>query len=106
MVAWNLEDGTIHRFAAKKVILATGGYGRAYFSATSRTPAPGDGNAMVLRAGLPMQDPEFVQFHPTGIYGAGAPITGFSRRRRRLPDQLGRRTLRGALRLGPKDGEP
>jgi succinate dehydrogenase / fumarate reductase flavoprotein subunit len=75
VMAWNLEDGTIHRFAAKMVVLATGGYGRAYFSCTSAHTCTGDGNAMVLRAGLPLQDMEFVQFHPTGIYGAGCLIT-------------------------------
>jgi len=74
-----LEDGTIHRFAAHKTILATGGYGRAYFSATSAHTCTGDGNAMVARAGLPLQDLEFVQFHPTGIYGAGCLITEGSR---------------------------
>jgi succinate dehydrogenase / fumarate reductase flavoprotein subunit len=75
VVAWNLEDGTVHRFAAKMVVLATGGYGRAYFSATSAHTCTGDGNGMVARAGLPLQDMEFVQFHPTGIYGAGCLIT-------------------------------
>ena len=75
VMAWNLDDGTIHRFRAKKVILATGGYGRAYFSATSAHTCTGDGGGMVLRAGLPLQDLEFVQFHPTGIYGAGCLIT-------------------------------
>jgi len=75
LIAMNLEDGTIHRFRAKKTILATGGYGRAYFSCTSAHTCTGDGNAMVLRAGLPLQDMEFVQFHPTGIYGAGVLIT-------------------------------
>ena len=75
VVAWNLDDGTMHRFRAKMVILATGGYGRAYFSCTSAHTCTGDGNAMVLRAGLPVQDMEFVQFHPTGIYGAGCLIT-------------------------------
>ena len=75
VMAWNLDDGSIHRFRAKKVILATGGYGRAYFSATSAHTCTGDGGGMVLRAGLPMQDMEFVQFHPTGIYGAGCLIT-------------------------------
>jgi succinate dehydrogenase / fumarate reductase flavoprotein subunit len=69
------EDGSIHRFKAQAVVLATGGYGRAYFSATSAHTCTGDGNAMVLRAGLPLQDMEFVQFHPTGIYGAGVLIT-------------------------------
>jgi len=75
LVAWNLEDGTLHRFNAKMVVLATGGYGRVYFSCTSAHTCTGDGNAMVLRAGLPLQDMEFVQFHPTGIYGAGCLIT-------------------------------
>lgn len=75
VVAWNLDDGTIHRFHSHMVILATGGYGRAYFSCTSAHTCTGDGNAMVLRAGLPLQDMEFVQFHPTGIYGAGCLIT-------------------------------
>jgi succinate dehydrogenase / fumarate reductase flavoprotein subunit len=75
VVAMCMEDGSIHRFRAHQTILATGGYGRAYFSATSAHTCTGDGNAMVLRAGLPCQDMEFVQFHPTGIYGAGCLIT-------------------------------
>jgi succinate dehydrogenase / fumarate reductase, flavoprotein subunit len=75
VVAMCLEDGTIHTFRAQKTILATGGYGRAYFSCTSAHTCTGDGNAMVLRAGLPLQDMEFIQFHPTGIYGAGVLIT-------------------------------
>src|SRR3954447_19926663 len=75
VMAWNLEDGTLHRFRAHLVVMATGGYGRAYFSAASAHTCTGDGNAMVLRAGLPLQDMEFVQFHPTGIYGAGCLIT-------------------------------
>jgi succinate dehydrogenase / fumarate reductase flavoprotein subunit len=75
VTAWKLDDGTLHRFQAQLVILATGGYGRAYFSCTSAHTCTGDGNAMVLRAGLPLQDMEFVQFHPTGIYGAGVLIT-------------------------------
>jgi len=75
VIAWCLEDGTLHRFAAHMIVLATGGYGRAYFSCTSAHTCTGDGNAMVLRAGLPLQDMEFVQFHPTGIYGAGCLIT-------------------------------
>ena len=79
VVALKMDDGTIHRFRAHLVILATGGYGRAYFSATSAHTCTGDGNAMVLRAGLPLQDMEFVQFHPTGIYGAGCLITEGSR---------------------------
>lgn len=75
VLAWNLTDGTLHRFRAHQTVLATGGYGRAYFSCTSAHTCTGDGNAMVLRAGLPLQDMEFVQFHPTGIYGAGCLIT-------------------------------
>ena len=75
VVALNMEDGTLHRFRAHKTVLATGGYGRAYFSCTSAHTCTGDGNAMVLRAGLPLQDMEFVQFHPTGVYGAGVLIT-------------------------------
>jgi succinate dehydrogenase / fumarate reductase, flavoprotein subunit len=75
VMALNMEDGTIHRFRAHQTILATGGYGRAYFSATSAHTCTGDGTAMALRAGLPAQDMEFVQFHPTGIYGAGCLIT-------------------------------
>jgi succinate dehydrogenase / fumarate reductase flavoprotein subunit len=79
VVALKLDDGTIHRFRARMTILATGGYGRAYFSCTSAHICTGDGNAMVLRAGLPLQDMEFVQFHPTGVYGAGVLITEGSR---------------------------
>jgi succinate dehydrogenase / fumarate reductase, flavoprotein subunit len=79
VVALCLADGTMHRFRAKKTILATGGYGRAYFSCTSAHTCTGDGSAMVLRAGLPLEDMEFVQFHPTGIYGAGVLITEGSR---------------------------
>jgi len=75
VIAMSMDDGTIHRFRAKRTILATGGYGRTYFSCTSAHTCTGDGNAMVLRAGLPLQDMEFVQFHPTGIYGAGVLIT-------------------------------
>ncbi|HEY2444489.1 MAG TPA: succinate dehydrogenase flavoprotein subunit [Rhizomicrobium sp.] len=75
LVAWNLDDGSMHRFRAHKVILATGGYGRIYFSCTGAHTQTGDGNGMVLRAGLPLQDMEFVQFHPTGIYGVGVLIT-------------------------------
>jgi succinate dehydrogenase / fumarate reductase, flavoprotein subunit len=75
VVALCLDDGSIHRFRSQMTILATGGYGRAYFSCTSAHTCTGDGNAMVLRAGLPLQDMEFVQFHPTGIYGAGCLIT-------------------------------
>src|ERR1700730_14604337 len=75
VMAWNLEDGSIHRFRAHMVILATGGYGRTYLTCTSAHTCTGDGNAMVLRAGLPLQDMEFIRFHPTGIYGAGCLIT-------------------------------
>ena len=75
VIAWNLADGTIHVFRAQMVVLATGGYGRAYFSATSAHTCTGDGGGMAARAGVPLQDMEFVQFHPTGIYGAGCLIT-------------------------------
>jgi succinate dehydrogenase / fumarate reductase flavoprotein subunit len=75
IIAWKLDDGTLHRFRAKMTVLATGGYGRSYFSATSAHTCTGDGNGMVARAGLPLQDMEFVQFHPTGIYGSGCLIT-------------------------------
>ncbi len=75
VVCWKLDDGTIHLFNAKMTVLATGGYGRAYFSCTSAHTCTGDGGGMVARAGLPLQDMEFVQFHPTGIYGAGTLIT-------------------------------
>ncbi len=79
VMAWNLADGTLHRFRGHQTVLATGGYGRAYFSCTSAHTCTGDGNAMALRAGVPLQDMEFVQFHPTGIYGAGCLITEGSR---------------------------
>ena len=75
ILAWKLDDGTLHRFNAKMVVLATGGYGRAYFSATSAHTCTGDGGGMVARQGLALQDMEFVQFHPTGIYGSGTLIT-------------------------------
>ncbi len=75
VMAWNLDDGTIHRFRCRKTVLATGGYGRAYFSCTSAHTCTGDGNGMIARAGLALQDHEFVQFHPTGIYGSGCLIT-------------------------------
>jgi succinate dehydrogenase / fumarate reductase flavoprotein subunit len=75
VLAWKLDDGTLHLFNAKMTVLATGGYGRAYFSATSAHTCTGDGGGMVARQGLPLQDMEFVQFHPTGIYGAGCLIT-------------------------------
>ena len=75
IIAWNLTDGTIHRFRSHITIIATGGYGKVYQTATSAHTCTGDGNAMILRAGLPLQDMEFVQFHPTGIYGVGCLIT-------------------------------
>lgn len=75
VLAWNLDDGSLHRFWGQQTVLATGGYGRAYFSATSAHTCTGDGGGMALRAGLPLQDMEFVQFHPTGVYGAGCLIT-------------------------------
>lgn len=74
-LAYNIEDGNIHKFNARETILATGGYGRCYFSATSAHTCTGDGNAMVLRKGIPLQDSEFIQFHPTGVYGAGVLLT-------------------------------
>jgi len=79
IVAWNLDDGSLHIFKAHIVVMATGGYGRAYFSATSAHTCTGDGGGMAVRAGLPLEDMEFVQFHPTGIYGAGCLITEGSR---------------------------
>src|SRR5256884_6244845 len=79
VVAINLDDGAIHRFRAHMTVLATGGYGRTYFSCTSAHTCTGDGNAMVLRAGLPLQDMEFVQFHPTRVYGARVLITAGAR---------------------------
>ena len=75
VLALSMEDGSIHRFLGQRTVLATGGYGRVYFSCTSAHTCTGDGNAMALRAGLPLQDMEFVQFHPTGVYGAGVLIT-------------------------------
>ena len=98
VTAWNLEDGTIHRFRAQIVVLATGGYGRTYLSCTSAHTCTGDGNGMVLRAGLPCQDMEFVQFHPTGIFPRRLPDHRRRARRRRLSDQQRRRALHGALR--------
>lgn len=79
VLAWNLDDGTLHRFRGHQTVLATGGYGRAYFSCTSAHTCTGDGGGMALRAGVPLQDMEFVQFHPTGIYGSGCLITEGSR---------------------------
>ncbi len=75
VMAWNLEDGSMHRFRAQEVVLATGGYGRAYLSCTSAHTCTGDGGGMAIRAGLPTQDMEFVQFHPTGIFPAGCLLT-------------------------------
>jgi succinate dehydrogenase / fumarate reductase, flavoprotein subunit len=75
LLAWNMDDGTLHRFRAHQTVLATGGYGRVYFSCTAAHTCTGDGNAMVLRAGLPLEDMEFTQFHPSGIYGSGCLIT-------------------------------
>jgi len=75
VMAYNMADGTIHRMKANQTVLATGGYGRAYFSCTSAHTCTGDGGGMIARAGLPLEDPEFVQFHPTGIYGAGCLMT-------------------------------
>ncbi len=97
VTAWQLDTGEIHVFRAHLVILATGGYGRAYFSATSAHTCTGDGNAMTLRAGLPLQDMEFVQSPPDGHLWIGLPDHRRRARRRRLPDQLGRRALHGAL---------
>ena len=79
VLAWNIAEGTLHRFRAHRTVLATGGYGRVYFSCTAAHTCTGDGNAMALRAGLPLQDMEFTQFHPTGIYGSGCLITEGSR---------------------------
>jgi succinate dehydrogenase / fumarate reductase flavoprotein subunit len=96
VVAWNLDDGTIHRFSAKMVVLATGGYGRAYFSAR-RPHLHRRRQWHGARAGLPLQDMEFVQFHPTGIYGAGCLITEGARGEGGYLVQLRRRALHGAL---------
>lgn len=75
VIAWNLEEGCLHKFWAKNTVIATGGYERAYFSCTAAHTSTGDGTAMVTRAGLPLQDLEFIQFHPTGIYGVGVLVT-------------------------------
>lgn len=80
VLALNMEDGTLHRIQAKNTVLATGGYGRTYFSCTSAHTCTGDGNGMAMRAGLPHQDSEFVQFHPTGIYGTNQLSSGFPSR--------------------------
>src|ERR1700685_1728995 len=79
LLAWSMEDGTLHRFRAPRTRLATGGYGRVYFSCTAAHTCTGDGNAMALRARLPLEDMEFTQFHPTGIYGSGCLVTEGSR---------------------------
>ena len=97
VVAINLDDGTIHRFSAQMTILATGGYGRIYASCTGAHTQTGDGNAMVLRAGLPLQDMEFVQFHPTGVYGAGVLITEGARGEGAYLVNCPGRALHGAL---------
>jgi succinate dehydrogenase / fumarate reductase, flavoprotein subunit len=96
MLAWNMEDGTLHRFRAHSTVLATGGYGRVYFSCTAAHACTGDGNAMALRAGLPLEDMEFTQFHPSGIYGSGCLITEGARGEGGYY-QFARRTVHGAL---------
>ena len=112
LIALCLEDGTLHRFRAQLTVLATGGYGRVYFSCTSAHTCTGDGNAMVLRAGLPLQDMEFVQFHPSGHLWRRLPDHRGRARRGRLSHQRRRRALHGALRAvgqGPRlarRGEP
>ncbi len=98
VLALDMAAGTLHRFLAQATILATGGYGRAYFSCTSAHTCTGDGNGMVLRAGLPLQDMEFVQFHPTGIYGAGCLITEGVRGEGGILRNSDGRALHGALR--------
>ena len=104
VVALCMDDGSIHRFRAQAVVLATGGYGRIYFTATSAHTCTGDGNAMVLRAGLPLQDMEFVQFHPTGIYGVGRADHRRRARRGRLSHQLAKASASwSAMRRSAKD---
>src|SRR3546814_14522200 len=94
VIALCMDDGSVHRFRSQAVVLATGGYGRTYFSATSAHTCTGDGGGMVLRAGLPMQDMEFVQFHPTGIYGAGVLITEAARGERSEERREGQECVR------------
>ena len=112
VLALDMAEGTLHLFRAHGVVLATGGYGRAYFSATSAHTCTGDGGGMALRAGLPLQDMEFVQFHPTGIYGAGCLITEGVRGEGGILRNSQRRALHGALRAqrqGPgvaRHGQP
>ena len=104
VLSWNLDDGTIHRFRAHMVILATGGYGRAYFSCTSAHTCTGDGNAMVLRAGLPLQDMEFVQFHPDRDLRRRLPDHRGLARRGRLPHQQPKASASwSAMRQSAKD---
>src|SRR5207253_1015825 len=95
VIAINLDDGSVHRFRAHMTVLATGGYGRTYYSCTGAHTQTGDGNAMVLRAGLPLQDMEFVQFHPTGVYGARVLITEGARVQGADPDRADRALQHG-----------
>ena len=113
VIALDMSDGSLHRFRAHQVIVATGGYGRAWFSCTSAHTCTGDGGGMALRAGLPLQDMEFVQFHPTGIYGAGCPDhRGLMRGGGRIPHERRGRALHGTLRAEcqgsgvPRCGQP
>ncbi len=107
VLCWDLSTGELHLFRAQMTILATGGYGRAYFSATSAHTCTGDGGGMVLRAGLPLQDLEFVQFHPTGIYGAGCLITEGVRGEGGYLVNSRRRAFHGALcAVGQGSGQP